>query len=120
MVPFSLPVRVHKPFGEDLPRLGCNCNGNFVWNPYKGVTGDPETDYGIKDAEAKQLQELNRAIDQATEAAIDAGCLVIQTAMGIKDGGFASVHFSNRKDASEIAFIFADYLLAEYSHSIGI
>ena len=54
-------------------------------------------------------------IAEAVEAAINAGCLVIQNAIGQTDGGVAGVHFSGDTERFRIAAVFIDYLRTERS-----
>ena len=57
-------------------------------------------------------------VDEATEAAINAGCLVIQNHMGVKSGDVAGVVFSG-EHTEEIFYIFLNYLYAEQAYAEG-
>lgn len=56
----------------------------------------------------------DKILDTATEAALNAGCKVIQDALGIKSGDFASQHFSETN--GELMNIFREYADGELSH----
>ena len=65
--------------------------------------------------EAKPVdQETARlsAIDRATHAAINAGCAIIQDALGETDGGFASCHFTGENE-DEVREVFLRYFDAQ-------
>ena len=56
--------------------------------------------------------EAQKLIDDATEAALDAGCKVIQERLGIKHGDLAGLHFDRRRK-DVLRDLFAAYLLEE-------
>lgn len=84
-------------------------------------------DFAIPEAKAeeefRQQVEARKAdidlIDNAVEAAINAGCLVIQKAIGQTDGGVAGIYFSGDKERHWLTTVFRDYLATERSHTGG-
>ena len=53
-----------------------------------------------------------KLIEQATEAALNAGCGIIQDARGETDGGFASCHFTGENE-EEVLEVFSRYFDAQ-------
>jgi hypothetical protein len=93
-------------------------------DPFSGV-GDARfpahpSDHGIEYDDAIAIRRHNRIcmalgegeeesvddllLDEAVEAALDAGCKVIQDALGVKAGDFAALHWSGRADPVREAF----------------
>jgi hypothetical protein len=82
-------------------------------------------DVPVDEEHRRLTASLNRALDQgaedAVQAALNTGCLAIQKALGITEGGFAGIYFSddslvtNLKES--IAELLAKYAVAEFDHS---
>lgn len=68
----------------------------------------------MTDAQVLALVRLNSAIDEATEAAINAGANVIQKHLGITTGDTAGAYFTGESQES-IARVVLDYALTEIS-----
>jgi len=97
-------------------KIGFTHEGVFVFDPLRSECGrfavEP-SEHGLIRAEAEYLNALNVLLDEATEDAINAGCLRIQRGLGEADGGFAGVFFSGNDDRAEVARVLARYLLEE-------
>jgi len=65
-----------------------------------------------KEESSEETREATLAL--AVEAAVNAGALKIQNALGQEDGGFAGMHFGSRED-DELGEIFGRYYDAESS-----
>lgn len=109
--------------GEDastgLPALGFEHDDMFIHDPFLSECGrfavDPVETYQISLEDAQELARLNKLIDSATQAALDAGCLALQVALCIPTGDVAGVHFSFSDQVRPVAQAMVNYLLAEYA-----
>ena len=70
--------------------------------------------YGISIEDAQALNALNALIEQAADAAINAGCLALQTELGISSGDVAGVHFSGSEARYGVACAMRDYIASEH------
>ncbi|ABE46876.1 hypothetical protein [Polaromonas sp. JS666] len=68
--------------------------------------------YGMTDAQVLALERLNSTLDEATEAAINAGANVIQKDLGITTGDTAGTYFTGESQEN-IARVFLRYALTE-------
>lgn len=59
------------------------------------------------------LALINAALEEATEDALNAGCLALQNAMGVKEGDVASIHFSGTDSVSPIQGALTSYAQLE-------
>lgn len=107
----NLPVFGFRTARGFVPDAGVSICGNF------GV--DPLEHYDVLEADAEALQELNRMVEEATDAAINSLCRNVQSHLGIKRGDFAGEHFANYLQVRGIAQAVVDYTLAEYSRAHG-
>lgn len=118
---FALPLEKGEAVVTDLPVLGFSINDMFISNPFLSECGrfdvDPVETYGLSLQDATELVRLNTLIAEATQAALDAGCLAIQTALDIETGDLASLHFSGSERVRPVAQAMTDYLLSEYTLS---
>jgi hypothetical protein len=82
----------------------------------------------VDDTNQKRLiSMLNTALDDgvnnATEAAINAGCRAIQNALGVTSGDYAGIYFSDNSRLAElnnvIAGLMADYAVAELENILS-
>lgn len=114
---FSITLEKGENPLTDLPVLGTSVKDMFIFDPFISECGrfevDPVTTYGISHADAKALRELNELIEEAAEAAINAGCRKIQEALCIETGDVAGVFFSSPAAVAPILGQFVDYVLAE-------
>lgn len=109
--------------GEDastgLPVLGFEHDDMFIYDPFLSECGrfavDPVETYQVSLEDAQELARLNKLIDSATQAALNAGCLAIQTALHIPTGDVAGAHFSSSDQVRPVAQAMVSYLLAEYA-----
>lgn len=109
--------------GEDastgLPALGFEHGDMFIHDPFLSECGrfavDPVEAYQVSLEDAQELVRLNKLIDSATQAALNAGCLAIQVALCIPTGDVAGAHFSASEQVRPIAQAMVNYLLAEYA-----
>lgn len=109
-MPISLVGKVlisKDKFGDTRAGLSIN-DGVF----FSGRTAEPSA-YGLTQEEADFVVDLNALIEEATEAALNAGCLAVQEAVGVDSGDLAGVFFSGSADKEAIAHKFAEYILAE-------
>jgi hypothetical protein len=68
-------------------------------------------------AQIKVLANLNTALTEAVHDAVNAGCLRIQEALGVKWGDFAGMYFcSGSPMERQIRGLFAGYLINEIEH----
>lgn len=114
--PFPYRLTVGEDGASGEVKIGFGRQGMWTFNPFLSDCGRFEVDaseYGLATSEAKYLLELNALLDQATEDAINAGCLRIQKGLGELDGGFAGLFFSDAVNRSEIQRVLARYLLEQ-------
>ncbi|ABD72046.1 hypothetical protein Rfer_4360 (plasmid) [Rhodoferax ferrireducens T118] len=101
---------------DDHPVVSFAINDMAIYDPYLSSCGrfvvSPEQ-YQLTHEQAKALVGLNKAIAQAAEDALNAGCLAIQTFLGVTQGDLASVHFSGNQQRLIIEGIFRDYAMSE-------
>jgi hypothetical protein len=64
----------------------------------------------------QQLQALNHLVEQATQDALNAGCLAVQTMLGVSSGDEAGVFFSGPVAVRPVAQAIADYI----GHEIAV
>lgn len=125
-LPEETPVLNHKfthpiEIGEDpqtgLPVFGFSINDMFISEPKLSECGrfdvDPLQAYGLTPEDVAAQAALNAAIKQATEDALNAGCLAIQQATGIPSGDVAGLYFSDEAKVRPIAEAMAKYLETE-------
>lgn len=66
----------------------------------------------VSPEDAAEIKNLHTALERSVQDALDAGCLAIQEALGVKDGGFAALFFSGSgKDGVKNAL--TEYLVAQ-------
>lgn len=97
-------------------RAGLSINDFFIVDPTRSECGRSEvepSEYGLTQDEADFLADLNALIEQATAAALNAGCLTVQNTVGVDSGDLAGIFFSAAADKEAIANKFAQYILAE-------
>lgn len=114
--PFPYRLLVGEDPGCGDVKIGFIHEGVFVFDPLRSECGrfavEP-SEHGLIRAEAEYLNALNVLLDEATEDAINAGCLRIQRGLGEVDGGFAGVFFSGNDKRAEVARVLARYLLEQ-------
>lgn len=69
----------------------------------------------IPSTDLAALSKLNALIEAATQAALDAGCDAIQSALGVTDGGVAGMYFSGGTE-DEVREHLRNYMLSELRH----
>jgi hypothetical protein len=101
-----------------LPVFGFSIHDVFVFDPFVSECGrfsaDPTEVYGLSKAEAEQLVALNKALDIATETALNEGCRILQDALGVASGDAAGMFFSGPENVETIASQLADYVEYEF------
>lgn len=117
MYNFEKPIKLGADPRTDLPVFGFAINHMFIHDPYISECGrfdvDPQQVYGISKEDAQNLKNLNQLVEDATQAALNAGCMAIQTAMGVMSGDVAGVHFSGPEQTAPVALAMAEYMLSE-------
>lgn len=117
MIAFTKPLMQGDDPETGMPVLGFEADGMFIHKPRLSSCGrfsvNPTEAYGISGAEADALVALNKVLDQATEDAINAGCLTLMNHLGVTDGGIAGVCFSGNSARAQVARPLARYLLTE-------
>ena len=117
----DLPVSVSdEPLvfrGRSQYVVGIEVDDMFIFEPHESPCGrfvvDPAEAYGLSPEQAGTLVSLNNQIHEATQAAIDAGCLSIQEHLGIESGDQAGVIFSEDDIVNNIGLSMATYLAHE-------
>ena len=109
----------------DMPVLAFTHQGVDIHDPSVSSCGrfevDPTQAYGVTGADAKALLQLNRALEIATHAALNAGCKALQDIFGIDSGDVAGMHFSSADAVRPLAQALAEYLLFEVQlHQAGL
>lgn len=121
MFRFSFPVEqgVHPETGAAV--FGFEHEGMFIVDPFLSdcgrFTADPVEAYGVPTHEARSLVALNKALEAATEAAVNAACKSFQDAAGIASGDFAGAYFSDTSSSRGFSKAVADYIQAELVHA---
>lgn len=101
---------------EGLSCAGVEAEDFFIVDPYQSTCGRFDAkpaDYGLTEEEGVFIAAINKAIEQATEDAINAGCLAVQTSLGVTAGDFAGVYFSGDAQRELVRSVFAIYALRE-------
>lgn len=97
------------------PEIGVSTRGMFVVNPFtdEGQTEevDPLEYWGLTPEQAQFIVDINAKLKEAVEDAINAGCLRLQNASGITDGGFAGLYFSGPPSQTKLMEVFAGYIV---------
>jgi len=98
------------------PLVSISVNDMAIHDPYLSSCGrfavSPDQ-YQLTHKQAQAMVGLNKAIDQAADDAINAGCLAIQDFLGVTQGDLAGVHFSGGEQRLIIEAIFRDYAISE-------
>jgi hypothetical protein len=91
--------------------------GMFIHEPTSSSCGrfhvDPHKQYGISALDAKELAGLNTLLKDATQAALNAGCLEIRQTLGIARGDGAAAFFSDDEKVAVISKALGEYLKFE-------
>jgi hypothetical protein len=69
--------------------------------------------YGLSEEQVAFHRKLNRALDDAAEAAVNAGAGAIQEALGIRTGDVASHHFFGVEAYAPFRTALGKYIIAE-------
>ncbi|MBV7542180.1 hypothetical protein [Acidovorax sp. sic0104] len=113
----QLPMELEWTMGDDGPELGVSAHGYFVVKPHLDVglmnKVDPMECWGISPTLAKLIDDLNSALPEALEDAINAGCLRLQQAAGIRDGGYAGIYFSDAAKRVPVSEVLAEYIVRD-------
>lgn len=119
--PFPVALQAGVDESTQQAVLGFVVDDFFVFNPRLSTCGrfevDPEQAYGLAPEAADQLIALNKLIDEATQAAINESCRVIQEALGISSGDSAGHHFSEDDHTLQFSRGVAAYLCHELKMS---
>ncbi|AQH05744.1 hypothetical protein A9R05_42775 (plasmid) [Burkholderia sp. KK1] len=110
IMPISLVGKIlisKDKFGDVRAGLSIN-DGVF----FTGQTTERSA-YSLTQEEVDFVVDLNALIEEATQAALNAGCLTVQEAVGVDSGDLAGVFFSGSVNKEAIAHKFAEYILAE-------
>uniref|UniRef100_A0A6H1ZIF7 Uncharacterized protein n=1 Tax=viral metagenome TaxID=1070528 RepID=A0A6H1ZIF7_9ZZZZ len=114
-VPGHLPVELEWSITGDTPEIGVSVRGYFVTNPLydEGQIDrvDPMEWWGVPEAQAKLIVDLNEELPEAVDDAINAVCRRLQTTAGLGDG--AEVHFNDTALRNKLMEVFAEYIVAE-------
>lgn len=117
MVRFSFLLQQGEDASTGLAVFGFEHDGMFIHDPFVSDCGrfevDPVQTYGIAQDEAEALRTLNRALGDATDAAVDAACKSAQKSMGIVSGDSASRFFSDEDARRNFSKGVADYIQFE-------
>lgn len=101
---------------DGLTSLGFVHRGCFIVDPLVSECSrfqvEP-SEYDLTREEADFICGFNRSLDEATDAAINAGCLGMQSFLGVTSGDFAGSHFSGEAQRSNIRRALAEYALEE-------
>lgn len=105
---------------ENQPVFGFYSRGMFISDPFVSDCSrfevNPADAYGISLEDAEALVKLNKTLATAVEAAVNAGCKVLQDEMGIEAGDVAGIHFSNADNHIGIAQSLGTYFAAELAN----
>lgn len=117
MFKFSFVLQQGEDVNTGLAVFGFEHDGMFIYDPFLSDCGrfqvDPVEAYGITRQEAEGLVTLNRALVQATEAAVDAACKSAQDAMGVESSDPARLYFSDEDAKRNFSKGVADYMQFE-------
>lgn len=94
--------------GDGLNSIGLNAGDCYV------LTDSPLSKRErLNVSDRFNLELINASLEEATEDALNAGCLTLQTAMGVAQGDVASVHFSGPDNVNPIQSALAEYATVE-------
>lgn len=120
LLPFPLLESINQQNGNK-PVAGFAFKGMQIFDPFLSECGrflvSPEY-YGLTVEEANALSALNQKVEDATQDAINAGCLAIQQHLGVTAGDRAGNFFSS-ESTTQIEQIFLNYALAEIADLQG-
>lgn len=90
MFKFSKPVCLGEDPETGRARFGFSVNDMFITDPKLSECGrfevDPAATYGLTATDVAQLEQVNRLLDVATVAAVEAGCEAVRKALGLPPG----------------------------------
>lgn len=90
MFKFSVPVCLGADPTTNRARFGFSINDMFIFDPTVSECGRfevrPDDAYGLSETDVSQLAELNRLLDVATHAAVEAGHEAVRKALGLPPG----------------------------------
>jgi hypothetical protein len=108
---------------DGLACLGVEHDGYFIIDPFVSDCGrfdaNPVT-YGLTAEQAEFIKSFNEALEQAADAAINAGAKVMQHALGVTAGDFAGQYFSGAFECNKIRHALAVYALEEYDNQRSV
>lgn len=117
MLTFPYPLNRGEDPVTGLPVLGFEYRGHFIFEPYRShdLTRDvdPLQAYELPHAHADRLVKLNKLLVQATRAALDAGCAVIQQELGLSLGPIPELQFGQDARTRPVVQTLADFVLRE-------
>lgn len=115
--PYNLVTGEDDSIGRRFWYVGFAHDGMFIHNPRLSSCGRFEAkpkDYGLTDEQADILAEVNKSVQRAAAAALNAGCSEVQAALGVTDGGFAALFFSGEVEIhAAFQLFFAEYAAAQ-------
>lgn len=107
----------------DAPVIGIVVNDMHIFDPFQSECGrfevDPVSAYGLTIEDAHALRELNKLVENATQAALSAGCRHVQETLGIPSGDVAGLFFDSGNEHHQVANAMAQYILEEYRQLYG-
>lgn len=115
LFPHELVASDHE--GERNIRFFHKRSGVVINDPLMDPTGrvgvDPASEYGLTDVDLRALQELNEAVDEAVNDAINVIAKSVQDHLLIATGDFAGRHFSCGRGHRKLKKVAIRYALAE-------
>lgn len=114
---FSISLEQGEHPETGLAVFGFVHNGMFIHDPFVSECSrfkvDPPEAYSITWEDADALKELNKALAEATEAAVNAACKSFLDAAGISSGDVAGIFFSDTAASLGFSKAVADYIQFE-------
>jgi hypothetical protein len=121
MMKFSKRLEVGEDTNMRLSVIGFEHNGMLIHEPFRSSCGrfsaNPESDYGISEIEAIWLDRLNLRLEHASEAAMNAGILEIQQAIGVTVEDDYKHDLSQHDLRNRISKALAKYVLEELANA---
>lgn len=116
--------RFAKTFPKEVIAIQTDSGGSELGFLFQGIAiADPNMSecsrfaidpayYGLTAQHAQDLKEINLAVQEAVEDAVNAGCKKLQSYLGLQSGDVAGHYFSG-ESTNKLQELFVDYCVAE-------
>lgn len=119
MYRFALPLEKGEDPSSGQPVVGFSINDMFIFDPYLSECGrfavDPTVTYGLTKEDADHLVDMNHRLEEATQAALDAGCATLLQTLDLPSEARGDGYFRPDVALYLVAQALRDFLVSEYT-----